>query len=362
MAIPAPVGDERGSIVSSLDIGHTDFAVRWLGAKATHVVYRSTSASGDTGTEVSGIVFTPRGEPPVGGWPIVSVGHGTTGVTDECAPSLYPNLLGTIGLVAPFLERGMVVAVTDYEGIGTPGPHPYLDPDAAGYNVVDAVRAARNVVPGAGERWGAIGNSQGGHAVWSAAEHSEYRDGLDLVGSATLSPTLNLAPMFAAGHVDTLPQSLLTPFLVAGLRYQDSDTADSDYLRGVLESDKRALTACTDLLGVQKAEAAVRLTPADSAPDTETSRVAMADWLQSVALPKVPTSVPLLVVVGGQDQLIEPKWTQDAVAQACSMGDVIELRSEPGQGHSDQAATQDGVSWLLDRFAGLPAPNTCQEG
>ena len=83
----------------------------------------------------------------------MSVGHGTTGVTDECAPSLYPNLLGAIGIVAPFLELGMVVTVTDYEGLGTPGAHPYLDPDAAAYNVVDAVRAARNLVPAAGSRW-----------------------------------------------------------------------------------------------------------------------------------------------------------------------------------------------------------------
>ncbi|MFT7022023.1 MAG: dipeptidyl aminopeptidase/acylaminoacyl peptidase, partial [Rhodococcus sp. (in: high G+C Gram-positive bacteria)] len=135
------MGEERGSLVSQMTMGHTDFAVRYFGAEAVHVVYRSTSGAGDAGTEVSGVVFIPKGDPPEGGWPIVSVAHGTTGVTDECAPSLYPNLLGTIGTVAPFLERGMVVAVTDYEGIGTPGSHPYLDPDAAAHNVIDAVRA-----------------------------------------------------------------------------------------------------------------------------------------------------------------------------------------------------------------------------
>ena len=178
---PAPVGEERGSLVSQMTMGHTDFAVRYFGAEAVHVVYRSTSGAGDAGTEVSGVVFIPKGDPPEGGWPIVSVAHGTTGVTDECAPSLYPNLLGTIGTVAPFLERGMVVAVTDYEGIGTPGSHPYLDPDAAAHNVIDAVRAARNVVPSAGTRWAAIGNSQGGQAVWAAAERGDYGDGLDRV-------------------------------------------------------------------------------------------------------------------------------------------------------------------------------------
>nr|WP_072805349.1 lipase family protein [Rhodococcus yunnanensis] len=360
MDVPAaPVGAERGAVVSATPIGHTDFAVRLLGAGATHVVYRSTSSDGNSGTEVSGTVFTPKGEPPAGGWPIVSVGHGTTGVTDECAPSLYPNLLGTMEMVSPFLERGMVVAVTDYEGLGTPGTHPYLDSDAAAYNVVDAVRAARNVVPNTGTRWGAIGNSQGGQAVWAAAEHVEYGDGLDLVGSAALSPTADLTPMFDVGAARTLPQMLLTPFLVEGLRARHPDVADSQYIRGALEADKRALTACTDLLGVQKAEAAARLAPGDASPDTEASRTSMLDWLSSVALPKSRAAAPLLVAVGSEDQLIDPKWTQDAVARACSLGDVVEFRILVGQGHSDYGATGDGVRWLADRFAGVPTTDTC---
>ncbi len=358
----APVGAERGSIVSSIEIGHTDLAVRVLGATATRVVYRSTSRTGDTGTEVSGAVFVPKGAPPAGGWPIVSVGHGTTGVTDECAPSLYPNLLGTIGTVAPFLERGMVVTVTDYEGLGTPGEHPYLDPDAAAHNIIDAVRAARNVVPDAGFRWGAVGNSQGGQAVWAAAERTDYGDGLELVGSAALSPALDLAPMFDLNASNTLAQMLLVPFLVDGLRSQQPDVSDSDYINGALVTDRRALTACTDLLGFQKAEAATRLMPGDAKPATEAARITMVDWLRSVALPRTPTTVPLLVVVGEQDQLIDPKWTQDAVTQACSMGDVVELRRSPDQGHSDQGATNDAVEWLSGRLEGQPALDTCQGG
>ncbi|ORI26102.1 lipase family protein [Rhodococcus sp. 1168] len=358
----APVGAERGSIVSSIEIGHTDLAVRVLGATATRVVYRSTSRTGDTGTEVSGVVFVPKGAPPAGGWPIVSVGHGTTGVTDECAPSLYPNLLGTIGTVAPFLERGMVVTMTDYEGLGTPGKHPYLDPDAAAHNIIDAVRAARNVVPDTGTRWGAVGNSQGGQAVWAAAERTDYGDGLELVGSAALSPVLDLAPMFDLDASNTLARMLLVPFLVDGLRSQQPDVSDSDYISGALVTDQRALTACTDLLGFQKAEAATRLMPSDAKPATEAARITMVDWLRSVALPRTPTGAPLLVVVGEQDQLIDPKWTQDAVTQACSMGDVVELRRSPDQGHSDQGATNDAVEWLSGRLAGQLASDTCQGG
>ncbi|MDM1916043.1 lipase, partial [Mycobacteroides abscessus] len=88
--------------------------------------YMSTSGATGTPTEVTGVVFAPKGEPPQAGWPIVSVGHGTTGLDDECAVSRAPDLRGYIWLVRNLSKRGWVVAITDYEGLGVPGPHPYL--------------------------------------------------------------------------------------------------------------------------------------------------------------------------------------------------------------------------------------------
>ncbi len=126
------------------------------GASAVKILYGSTSGIDGRETQVSGTVFTPPGTPPEGGWPIVSIGHGTTGISDDCAPSASPTLFGTIGLVAPFLDSGYVVAVSDFEGLGTPDPHPYLQPDTAAFNVIDAVRAARNVVP---DTLDSLGNS-----------------------------------------------------------------------------------------------------------------------------------------------------------------------------------------------------------
>ncbi|MGB6276856.1 MAG: lipase, partial [Rhodococcus sp. (in: high G+C Gram-positive bacteria)] len=93
--VAAPEGLERGEIVSSMLLGQVDIGVAYLGGTATKIVYRTTDGVTGGGTEASATVFVPKGSAPPGGWPIVSVGHGTTGVTDECAPSLYPNLLGT---------------------------------------------------------------------------------------------------------------------------------------------------------------------------------------------------------------------------------------------------------------------------
>jgi hypothetical protein len=43
-----------------------------------------------------------------------------------------------------FREAGYVIAATDDQGLGTPGPHPYLVGDSEGMGALDSVRAARN--------------------------------------------------------------------------------------------------------------------------------------------------------------------------------------------------------------------------
>ena len=57
-----------------------------IGGTTHLVMYRSTSAKGEP-VAVSGVVSVPEGEPPAGGWPVISWGHGTTGTADRCAPS-----------------------------------------------------------------------------------------------------------------------------------------------------------------------------------------------------------------------------------------------------------------------------------
>ena len=358
--LTAPEGSERGEIVSSMLLGQVDIGVAYLGGTATKIVYRTTDGVTGGGTQTSGTVFVPKGSAPPGGWPIVSVGHGTTGVTDECAPSLYPNLLGSIGLVTPFLERGTVVVVTDYQGLGTPGDPAYLDPDAAAYDIIDAVRAARNVVPEVGTRWGAVGTSQGGQAVWAAAErNADYGDGLQMVGAAALSPTADLTRFFAPETEQTLSRQLLVPYLFEGLHVADPSAERSEYIRGTFADNVTALTACSDLLGFRKADAGAVIDPADAVPATEQAADRMTNWLESVALPRSRTEVPLLVLVGERDDLIDPSWTRSAVAKACDLGQDVELRSEAQQGHAELAANSIGVDWLVDRFLNVPPSSTC---
>src|SRR6201994_4157051 len=133
-----------------------------LGATTYRVLYRSTGLDNKP-IFVSGLAIVLPGDPRPGRRPIVAWAHPTSGVVPRCAPSLAIFLFEQIQGLRSMVERGFVVAATDYPGLGTPGPHPYLAGESEGRAVIDIVRAARTL-PGAGNGrdftlWG---HSQGG--------------------------------------------------------------------------------------------------------------------------------------------------------------------------------------------------------
>ena len=158
------------------------------------VLYRSVSPKGET-VPVSGLVTLPRRRAPRGGWPVVSWAHGTTGIADACAPSRTlgnrPTAysLALLSVFEGWLRRGYAIAQTDYQGLGTPGMHPFLIGTAEGRSVVDIVSAARRLDARVGKRWVATGHSQGGHAtLWAAALAPAYAPQLRLAGAVPIAP------------------------------------------------------------------------------------------------------------------------------------------------------------------------------
>jgi len=115
-----------------------------LGATAERILYRSVGLHGEP-IAVSGVVIVPRGDPPAGGWPIVAWAHPTSGVVSKCAPSRAQFFFRQVQGLNGMLARGYIVAATDYPGLGTPGPHPYLIGASEARAVIDAVRVARAI-------------------------------------------------------------------------------------------------------------------------------------------------------------------------------------------------------------------------
>lgn len=186
----------------------TDHAVP-LSTDAHRIMYRSTGAQGRP-IAVTGAYLQPRAPwTGPGTRPLVVMAPGTVGQGDACGPSkAFQNLANvqteplSVGLgyeiiqAYALLSRGYAVAVTDYEGLGTPGVHTYVHREASARAVLDIARAA-TAVPGAdvGERPRTVftGYSQGGASAAAAAElHPTHAPDVNLVGTAAGSPPADL--------------------------------------------------------------------------------------------------------------------------------------------------------------------------
>ncbi len=154
-----------------------------LRSQAWRVLYRSTGAVGEP-TAVSGTVLVPRGRPRARS--LIGYAIGTHGIGDAAAPSrLLPRgLEWEASMMAACLARGWAVAITDYQGLGTPGDHAYMVGRALGPNVLDAMRAARLVCPEQLADDGPaaiIGYSEGGAAAaWAAQLQPTYAPDVEL--------------------------------------------------------------------------------------------------------------------------------------------------------------------------------------
>ncbi len=164
------------------------------GVRKWAVIYRSASYDGSP-IGVSGLIIAPAQPLQPGEAPrtVLSVAHATVGLADGCAPSRSPSD-GLVTAAQPLLDRGFVLAVTDYEGLGTPGPHPYIVGASAGRSVLDAALAAAAMPEtGAGPRTVLIGGSQGGHAVlWAADLAATAAPSLDVLGAVAFAPAGDL--------------------------------------------------------------------------------------------------------------------------------------------------------------------------
>jgi len=366
-APPVPIetaelgGAGPGSLVSAMTMPAFTAAAGRRDLRAARVVYRSTN--GDTGEEtvVSGAVFAPNGQPPTGGWPIVSLAHGTTGIDKECAPSLEDSLGGLSEPVVGFVKNGYAVAVTDYQGLGEDGVHPYPDAKTAGLNVIDAVRALRHTFPGTSDRWLAFGGSQGGGAAWAADERAKtYAPELDLVGAVAGSPAADVA-----GLVDKMQAGTLTkdqrPAMIAvveSLARLHPDLNRDDFRRGSAAKTWVELLACKAPDPQVRTDAIDQLTAQEIQPATAQAADRIRQLLKRWALPQKPLSAPLSIVYGAKDSLIDPQWTTEAIARACALGGVIEWDLQPDKGHGDIDISRQ-LTWVADRFAGKPAANDC---
>ncbi|MGN2484220.1 alpha/beta hydrolase [Acinetobacter calcoaceticus] len=181
-----------------------------VAAESSILTYKMLGQSGQE-VQATSLVFTPNTPPPAGGWPIVVWAHGTTGVADICAPSKAALADSTKDLISKLLAAGYVVVAPDYEGLGTPGIHPFLNVKSEAFSITDAVVATRNYLSQrnllTSKKWLTVGHSQGGHAALSAAQYAS-RAQLDYKGTVAVAPASNLGFILVAGEQSVVNATL----------------------------------------------------------------------------------------------------------------------------------------------------------
>ncbi|MEO6571289.1 MAG: lipase family protein, partial [Ilumatobacteraceae bacterium] len=73
------------------------------------------------------------------------------------------------------------------------------------------------------------------------------------------------------------------------------------------------------------------------------------------------TGVPMLLVQGEADNIVDPALTQRFADERCAAGETLQVLVLPGVDHVSTgfAGADDVTAWIDDRFAGLPAPTSC---
>ncbi len=343
---PLPAG-EHGTLLQYQEVVPSPFP----SARTYRILYLGQTLTGDA-TAVSGTVFVPTAAAPDDGRTVIGLAHATTGLADECAPSR--TMGAEIPLLGPYTEAGHLVVATDYEGLGTPGRHPYLVGPSAGRSVLDAVRAARQL-PGAeaGERVGLAGYSQGGHgALWADRLAAGWTPELEVVGTFAGAPATEL--QLIVERPDDVPFGGFVPMLVSGLAASSRYVDPSTYLTEAgLASLDLVETSCLD-------EVEAGLAAVDVADLVRPDGPGNALWSDAAAAnnPGLEGGEdPILIVHSATDDTIPVALSDLVRERLCTGGQDVERRIlDDGSDHvvGAVAAYAQALEWFDARFAGTP--------
>jgi pimeloyl-ACP methyl ester carboxylesterase len=334
-----------------------------LGAATYRVLYRSTGLDNQP-ILVSGVVIVPPGDPPPGGRPIIAWAHPTSGVVPRCAPSLAIFLFQQIQGLRSFVRDGYVVAATDYPGLGTPGPHPYLVGTSEARAVIDSVRVAAGL-PGAGggKKFLVWGHSQGGQAaLFTGLIAKSYAPELDLLGVAAAAPATDLVTLMN-DDIDSVGGKNITAMtLWSWQRVFDANmdkVVDRKAIPAIDQLAQECIEGPFDIRARQRTELPLEkhFLTTEHPSDVEPWHTLLAKNSPGA----LPPEIPVFLAQGTDDVIIRPKVTQDYAVSLCSAGSKVRILLMPniGHGRAAQASTRAMLDWTSDRFAGKAAPDDC---
>ena len=374
-ALKAPPGDafytasakqikagKSGSVIWSREVKKTANGRVALpsASKTILVLYRSLDPKGKP-IAVSGTIDLPKGKAPKGGFKSISWAHGTTGAADICAPSRNAAGNPADGYISyatasydAWVKAGYAVLRTDYEGLGTPGPHPYLIGASEGRSVVEIMLAAHQLYPKLSKDYLIGGHSQGGQAsVFAASLAPKLAPKLNLKGVFSYAPASHLYEQGNA--VSSLGDdfkgltALAVMILYSAARESGVDpsrlvTAEIAALLPKIEQVCSAQLQGDDIFG--------NIAPKDVLKPGATT--ASIDAALKAMNPNVKIKAPVLIAQGLDDTTVFPSFTAALVAELKTSGDKVTYDTFAGLTHSgvvtDPAASAVVLDWIKARL------------
>lgn len=373
---PSPVSDfytppaELPNVADGTVLKSEEIAEAPEGVRAWRIMYASRDINNEP-IAITAYYAEPDRE-TLTGFPLVALAHGTTGLTPQCGMSAAPFTEGTTGfeywnfLGRQLVDNGYATVVTDYEGMGAPGTATYLL-RKQGYDVLDSIRAAQRLRPQTidATNVGLIGHSEGAYVVLAASDMlTSYAPELMVRGAVSIAPGLVPPVPFAAnalvastGTAGPGPRNGYVTYLSTAwsASYPDLLPLEGWYTPEGLQQIPAAAELCQGQV-VQKLDQ-----PIDYYFTTDIPKEVI-----TVAARNNPvttrTPVPTLMIQGAKDTGIVPQLTKALSIQMCQYGSTVDYRQFAGDTHRSSVFTSvpDWTDWLNDRFAGQPAPSTCE--
>ncbi|WP_433520665.1 lipase family protein [Nocardia pseudovaccinii] len=325
----AHAADTVGGLVSS-----TAQPAGWGGFDRVSVLEYVTEGPTGAATTATGLLLTPNGAPPPGGWPVIAWDHGTSGLGPQCGITTM-KARPDASYLHRLLDRGYAVVAPDYVGLnaGAATPHPYLQSRTEATATIDLVRAARTADTDLSTRWAVVGVSQGGHAALNTgALAPTYAPELDFRGTAALAPPANVeqAIALAGPYIPRVP--VLDDFIdnvaavLEGMRiaYPAADI-ESYYTPTGIAAMERLATSCVSNWPAQVqglSLGALLNKPLLTADFT-------ALLTRYLAVPTSGYRQPLLITQGEQDTTVPFPSTAVLLGQLSASGTRYRFQSYP---------------------------------
>jgi pimeloyl-ACP methyl ester carboxylesterase len=304
----------------------------------------------DSIVEVTGLLATPDGDAPEGGWPLIAFAHGTAGLGDQCAPST--SGIEKMLYLETFIGAGYAIVASDFAGLGTDGIPGFLIGESEGRSVLDSARAARGI-SGAniGPQTMIVGYSQGGHAALFAGELAPtYAPEIDVVAVAALAPPTDLTELTDVRFNEPNSFDTAAPLIASWVDYYGQDPSSLVTAQGA------------EVLDIVVNECTGRLPQAQGPVDDflQASLLDIPEWaalLEENSTGQSAIAAPVFIAQGGRDKLVPLEVTRSAIPDLCAINDNLRYQEYDGVSHGNLrlAAADDMLQFLADGLAGQPS-------